>query len=93
MRFKARVEVKLKPGLSDAEGMATQESLRDLGFSVEEVRVGKVYYITLQAGSLEEARSSVDSMCRRLLANPEVKDDYEFTLEPLEGGRRHGALR
>jgi phosphoribosylformylglycinamidine (FGAM) synthase PurS component len=26
VKFKAKVEVKLKPGLSDAEGMATQES-------------------------------------------------------------------
>ncbi len=85
MRFKAKVEVRLKPGLTDAEGMATKESLRDLGFNVEEVKVGKVFYITLQAQSLEEARSSVDSMCRRLLANPEVKDDYYFEVEPVEG--------
>lgn len=84
MRFKARVEVKLKPGLTDAEGMATRDSLRDLGFKVDDVRVGKVYYLTLEAQGLNEAQEAVDLMCRRLLANPEVKDDYEFQVEQAE---------
>ena len=81
MRFRARVLVKLKPGLTDAEGMATLESLRDLGFNVVDVRVGKHYDIVLEAPDIEEARRQVDSMCRRLLANPEVKDDYFYEVE------------
>lgn len=84
LRFRARVEVRLKPGLTDAEGLFARSSLRDLGFDVEDVRVGKVYYITFNAEGLEEARREVDSMCRRLLANPEVKDDYDFTVEPAQ---------
>ncbi|MEM4699890.1 MAG: phosphoribosylformylglycinamidine synthase subunit PurS [Candidatus Nezhaarchaeales archaeon] len=83
MKFRAKVEVRLKPGLTDAEGLFARSSLRDLGFDVEDVRVGKVYYITLNASTLEDARGAVDLMCRRLLANPEVKDDYDFTVEPL----------
>ncbi|RLF14233.1 MAG: phosphoribosylformylglycinamidine synthase, purS protein [Thermoprotei archaeon] len=78
MKFKAKVLVKLKPGLTDAEGLATLESLKDLGFKVLDVKVGKHYDIVLEALNLEEARRQVDLMCRRLLANPEVKDDYFF---------------
>lgn len=85
MRFKARVEVKLKPGLTDAEGLTTLESLKDLGFNTIDVRVGKVYYITLEALDVKDAERQVDLMCIRLLANPEVKDDYEYAIEP-EGG-------
>ncbi|RLF11685.1 MAG: phosphoribosylformylglycinamidine synthase, purS protein [Thermoprotei archaeon] len=85
MKLKARVEIRLKPGLTDAEGLATLESLRDLGFNVLDVKVGKIFYMVLEAPNLEEARQQVDVMCKRLLANPEVKDDYTYTVEPEEG--------
>jgi len=80
MRYRARVEVSLKPGLSDPEGETSAESLKDLGYKVGRVSVSKVYYIYLKADSLEEARERTEEMCRRLLANP-VKDDYEIQVE------------
>jgi phosphoribosylformylglycinamidine synthase PurS subunit len=39
-----------------------------------------VYEILLDARNLEEAKKTVDEMCRRLLANP-VKDNYRFEIE------------
>jgi len=77
MKCRARVEVRLKPGHSDPEGETTARSLRDLKYGVEEVRVFKVYEITLDADSLKRAEAEVEDMCRRLLANP-VKDDYRY---------------
>ncbi|NHW45272.1 MAG: phosphoribosylformylglycinamidine synthase subunit PurS, partial [Candidatus Verstraetearchaeota archaeon] len=39
VKFKARAEVKLKPGFFDPEGEATKGALNDLGYRVHIVRV------------------------------------------------------
>jgi len=83
MKYRARVEVSLKPGLSNPEGETSAASLRDLGYKVRGVSTGKVYYICLEAGSMQEAHGRVDEMCRRLLANP-VKDDYTVQVERMK---------
>ena len=83
MKYIARVEVSLKPGHSDPEGETTRASLLELNYSVEEVRVSKVYTILMEAKSIEEAKRQVEEMCRRLLANP-VKDDYRINVEEAE---------
>lgn len=80
MKFNARVEIALKPGHSDPEGETTKQSLSELNYRVSRVAVNKVYEILLDARNLEEAKKTVDEMCRRLLANP-VKDNYLFEIE------------
>lgn len=80
MKFNARVEVALKPGHSDPEGETTKQSLSELNYHVSQVAVNKVYEILLDAQNLEEAKKTVDEMCKRLLANP-VKDNYRFEIE------------
>jgi len=79
MRFKAKIEVMLKPGHSDPEGDTTARALRELNYAVKGVNVSKVYSVVLEADSKANAQSMVDEMCRRLLANP-TKDDYEFEI-------------
>jgi phosphoribosylformylglycinamidine synthase len=79
MRFKAKIEVVLKPGHSDPEGDTTARALRELNYSVKGVNVSKVYLVVLEADSKANAESMVNEMCRRLLANP-TKDDYKFEL-------------
>ncbi len=83
MRYKARVEVRLKPGHSDPEGETTAQSLSELSYQVESVGVSKVFDILIRAKSFSEARKKVDEMCKRLLANP-VKDEYRFKIEEAE---------
>jgi len=80
MSYVARVEVGLKPGHSDPEGETTKDSLVELNYQVEAVKVSKVYELRLNAHSLEDARRQVEEMCRRLLANP-VKDNYTVQVE------------
>jgi len=80
MKYRVKVEISLKPGLSDPEGETSAESLKDLGYNVSGVNVGKVYYIYLEASSEEEAHKRTDEMCRKLLANP-VKDNYTIWVE------------
>jgi phosphoribosylformylglycinamidine synthase len=83
MRFRAHVEVRLKPGHSDPEGETAAKSLRDLKYGVEWVRVVKVYEVTFDSDSLQRAEEEVEEMCRRLLANP-VKDVYHYDVVEVE---------
>jgi phosphoribosylformylglycinamidine synthase len=80
MRYRLKIEVKLKPGHSDPEGETTARLLRELGYRVEAVNVSKVYSVVLEAELREEAKAKADEMCKRLLANP-TKDDYVITVE------------
>ncbi len=80
MMYRAKIEVSLKSGHSDPEGEMTGQSLIELKYSVKSVSVSKVYEVSLESDSMEEAAKQVDEMCRRLLANP-TKDDYRFEIE------------
>lgn len=83
MKYRVKVEVSLKPGLSDPEAETCAESLMDLGYKVSGISISKVYYIYLNADSVEGAREQTDEMCRRLLANP-VKDNYTIQVEKIK---------
>ncbi len=80
MKYRLRVEVALKPGHSDPEGETTAQLLKELGYKVETVNVGKVYTIIIQASTAAEAKKNAEEMCKRLLANP-TKDEYQITIE------------
>ena len=71
MRWLAEVQVTLRAGIADPEGQTIAAALRSLGYaSVSEVRSGKLMRIAFEARDHPAAESSVDDMCRRLLANP-----------------------
>ena len=80
MKFRAKVEVRLKPGHSDPEGETTARLLKELGYKVEIVNVSKVYTALLQAESKKAAETKAVEMCKRLFANP-TKDNYIVTVE------------
>jgi phosphoribosylformylglycinamidine synthase len=79
-----RVYITPKKGILDPQGVAIERSLPALGFEgVTDVRVGK--FIELQVAvadgtPADEARTEVDEMCRKLLANP-IIEDYTFTVD------------
>lgn len=79
-RFHVEVRIKPRPGLLDPEGKAIHHALDALGYEgVDEVRVGKVVDLELEATSSEEALGRVEDMCRKLLANP-VTEDFQLQL-------------
>ncbi len=79
--MKARVHVTLKPGVLDPQGKAIAGALASLGFDdVGEVRQGKVIDLVIDGADQAEARSRVEAMCRKLLANT-VIEDYAIELE------------
>ena len=74
MRFAARVQVTLKPTVNDPQGNAVLGSLKSLGFDgVRNVRVGKFLTLEIDAADEASARSQVDAMCDKLLANPDIE--------------------
>jgi len=82
---RARVLVRLKRSILDAQGATVQRALAGLGFAeVQEVRVGKVVDVELTGLGPEDARRRVDEMCARLLCNPVIED---FTVEMIGDGR------
>jgi phosphoribosylformylglycinamidine synthase subunit PurS len=66
------VDVMLKREILDPQGQAVERALPALGFSgVSNVHVGRLIELDV------EDPSSLDAMCRRLLANPLI-EDYEI---------------
>ena len=81
--FVVIVEVSLREGIADPEGLTIERALPALGFNgVSDVRVGKSLRFVVEAPDESEARRQVESMCERFLANP-VIEDVEITLGPL----------
>jgi phosphoribosylformylglycinamidine synthase subunit PurS len=78
--MKATVFVRPKPGILDPQGEAVESSLRQLGFAVEDARVGRLIDLDVQADDPEGARAEVERMCERLLANPLI-ESYEIAVE------------
>ena len=71
--MKATVLVRPKEGILDPQGQAVEQSLRKLGFDVEQARVGRVVDVEIAASNAEEARTKVEEMCKQLLANPLIE--------------------
>lgn len=83
VRFPVLVEVLLRPGIADPQGATIQRALPALGFAgVEQVRVGKAIRFTVEAADAAAARSQVDELCARLLANPVIEDTMVSVGEP-----------
>ena len=83
--MRARVLVRLKPGILDVQGAAVQRALVGIGFAdVRELRVGKLVEVDVDAPTATVARQRVDEMCRKLLANTILED---YTIEAIEGER------
>jgi len=75
MKYRAKIEVSLKPGHSDPEGETTSRLLKELGYTVDSVNVSKVYTIIIEGNTAEDAKAKAEEMAKRLLANP-TKDNY-----------------
>ena len=77
--MRATVLVRPKPGILDPQGEAVESSLRQLGFSVSDARVGRVVDLEVDSTDLPTARAEVERMCEQLLANPLI-ESYEIEL-------------
>jgi len=78
-----RVDVTHLPGVLDPQGATVERALPALGYTnVSQVRIGKSIRLVVDAPDEAAARTQLDEMCERLLANP-VIEAYEVNLEAL----------
>lgn len=81
--YEARIEVGHRPGILDPQGGVIERALPALGYAnVSEVRVGKSIRLRVDADDEGGARTQVEEMCARLLANP-VIEDFNIELFPV----------
>ena len=79
--MKARIRITLKNGVLDPQGKAIQNALAALGIrGVEDVRQGKYIEVELAETSEEQAKATVERMCKDLLANS-VIENYAYELQ------------
>ena len=78
--MKACVLIRPKDGILDPQGEAVQGSLRELGFRVSRVRVGRLVDVELESDDPVEARSQLERMAADLLANPLI-ESFEIELQ------------
>ena len=73
--FDVLVEVRLRPGIADPEGLTIERALPALGFSgITGVSVGKAFRLSIEAGTADEAARRAEELATRLLANPVIED-------------------
>ena len=73
--MKVKVIVTLKDGVLDPQGKAIQQTSNGMNFdNVSEVRQGKFFEIEVKENDETKAKSLVDDMCKKLLANMVIED-------------------
>ena len=73
--MKVKIIVTLKNGVLDPQGKAIQQTLNGMNFSnVNEVRQGKYFDIEVNEKDEAKAKSQVEEMCKKLLANLVIED-------------------
>jgi phosphoribosylformylglycinamidine synthase PurS subunit len=73
--MKVKVIVTLKNGVLDPQGKAIQQTLNGMTFAnVSEVRQGKYFDIEVDESDESKAKSQVEEMCKKLLANLVIED-------------------
>jgi len=78
----AKVHVTLKSGVLDPQGEAVRHALGSMGFDgIEGVRQGKVIELELAETDPASARTKVEQMCEKLLANT-VIENYDVEILP-----------
>ena len=85
MIFQAEVLITPREGVLDTQGKAVEKTLTHLGYKgVDEVRVGKIVKMKLEADTEHEAVKILESMCSDLLCNDLIET---FSISVKETGR------
>ncbi|MFZ9228789.1 MAG: phosphoribosylformylglycinamidine synthase subunit PurS [Prochlorococcaceae cyanobacterium] len=78
--YRANVQVSLRPSVLDPAGEATRAAASRLGVTgLVKLRIGRSVEVELEAPDAETARSQLELLSDRLLANP-VIEDWQLTL-------------
>jgi phosphoribosylformylglycinamidine synthase PurS subunit len=78
--MKAKVFVRLKPGVLDVQGKAVERGVQEHGHAaIQNVRIGKLIEFEYSGTDANAARSEIEALCKDLLANT-IIENYEIQL-------------
>ena len=73
--MKLLVNITLKEGVLDPQGLAIKNSLSTLGFdNINTVKQGKIIEIDISESDIKTAEAQASLMCDKLLANTVIED-------------------
>ncbi len=78
--FRVLVTVTLKPEILDPAGQATHQVLQHLGYAVDNVRIGRIVTLTVEADDANSARGVAERMAQDILANP-IMESFECQVD------------
>ena len=82
MNYLGKVNVLLKEGMNDPQGISILSAAHSLGFEeVTEVRAGKYLEVTIYEGSQDLAEQQLHALCTSILTNPLIES---YSLEVVE---------
>ena len=80
MIFHAEAIITPREGVLDPQGKAVEKTLSHLGYKgLQEVRVGRIVTLRIEAESSEAAAEAVKNMCQDLLAN-DLIETYKISV-------------
>tara|TARA_B110000438_G_C15653116_1_gene580452 strand:+ start:231 stop:485 length:255 start_codon:yes stop_codon:yes gene_type:complete len=79
--FKGKVIITFKPGINDPQAISVEEATHNLGYiNISNLISGKIFYFSIDATSLREAKNTGKELCEKLLSNS-VIENYELTVD------------
>ena len=80
--FIASIKIMPHKELLDPQGKTVAKNLKNIHIdTVEDVRIGKLIEMKIEAASREEAERITEEACKKLLANV-IMENYEYTVAP-----------
>lgn len=77
---KIELHITLQPQVLDTQGQALTRAVHDLGYKqVDDIRVGKVLYMTVDEASEQAVANVVNTLSEKLFANT-VIEDYSYKI-------------
>lgn len=82
MTYIAEINIMTRSEILDPQGKAVKLGLHNLQMdTIDNVRIGKHIRLEVNAETEDQARTTVDSACKQLLANL-IMEEYSFELHP-----------
>ena len=76
--MKFSVTVTLKKDVLDPQGKVVQDTLKNIGLNLKNIRQGKYFEIEVNEKDQAIAEKNIDEMCKKLLVNL-IIEDYKIS--------------
>lgn len=86
--YLAKITITLRKSILDPQGKAVEHAIGTMRLgTISGVRMGKYVELNVDAADERTARTIVEEVCKKLLANP-IMEDYHFEVERVEERQR-----